>query len=118
MRQHICLLSAHPSDIMLFDITEKKGDSRLENAWERSWDKRENCGPKGTVFAESGTYAERAMVLIKTKGWTWRSGQRSCKYLYTLGRLMDYLGDGSRHQGAPLADIIINIYGGENVWQN
>ena len=35
------------------------------------------------------------MDLIKTKGWAWRSGQRSRKYLYTLGQLMDYLHNNS-----------------------
>lgn len=77
------------------DDLEGAGDDRLKDAWKKIWNKRKNYDPKEKNPAESGSYEERAMDLIKTKGWAWRSGQRSRKYLYTLGQLMDYLHNNS-----------------------
>lgn len=77
------------------DDLEGTGDDRLKDAWKKIWNKRENYDPKGKNPAESGSYEGRAMNLIKAKGWAWRSGQRSRKYLYTLGQLMDYLHNNS-----------------------
>lgn len=77
------------------DDLEGAGDDRLKDAWKKIWNKRKKYDPKDQNPAESGSYEKRAMNLIKAKGWAWRSGQRSRKYLYTLGQLRDYLHNNS-----------------------
>lgn len=81
------------------DDLEGTGDDRLKDAWKKIWNKRKNYVPKDKNPAESGSYEKRAMNLIKAKGWAWRSGLRSRKYLYTLGQLRDYL---HNHKGKGL----------------
>lgn len=147
------------SESFSLDDLKGTGDDRLKDAWKQIWMKMSDYDPKDKNPVKGASCAESAINLIKAKGWAWRSGQRSRKYLYTLGQLMDYLGDGNKHlwnrevkiiyllpwlpknppfvekygkilpaafvpyfedgknKGAPLADIIRKIYGGENVWR-
>lgn len=66
-------------------------DGKLDEAWRKIWGKRGNYEPKDQLPSQGGSYSQRAIELIKVKGWAWRGNLRSRKYVYTLGQLMDYL---------------------------
>jgi hypothetical protein len=56
-------------------------------------------------FSEAKNYTEKALILIRDKGWPWRKSSR--KYLYTLGQILDYME--SNDKGMPLWEKKIEI---------
>lgn len=85
-------------------IDEVEGDEKLRSAWRLIWNKCALFKPKADLpklaIAEAESNADLARLLIKNKGWAWMDSRyHSRKYLYTLGQLIDYIGDEEDKRG-------------------